>query len=410
MPDIKIRKRKMKKYIFLALSSLLFSTFGVAGDSQLGLVDKSLGLLHLPYSTAGFSRGFEIADNDSLHLNSQNYSFWADMVYTTYQVDANYRSSFSEDRNKATIRSDRADFQGGSLAIPILKKKFSIGLGLYPLTSFEYSVQNTPDTTQSEFLLTKGGLSKVIFNLAYNPFNWLGIAAAYEYNFGNIKDNYRVEFRDASVISFQYQYFLYGSSFSLSANARPLEWLIIGAMYRSAIDMEADVEFNSTANFEIEPELMNRDFRLPQQINLGFSANLAERYRAGMDFIYQDWESGYKINDKKITGHSPFYRLSAGIERTAGKRLFQGYGDAMDLRFGLFYGNQNLKSALNDIPEYGLSFGVSLPLQRFISKIDIGVLAGKRGDISDNYYEDTFFKVGISITTNERWFLKLENY
>jgi hypothetical protein len=82
----------------------------------------------------------------------------------------------------------------------------------------------------------------------------------------------------------------------------------------------------------------------------------------------------------------------------------------MDLRFGLFYGNQNLKSALNDIPEYGLSFGVSLPLQRFVSKIDIGVLAGKRGNISDNYYEDTFFKLGISITTNERWFLKLENY
>jgi len=81
----------------------------------------------------------------------------------------------------------------------------------------------------------------------------------------------------------------------------------------------------------------------------------------------------------------------------------------MDLRFGLFYGNQNLKSALENIPEYGLSMGVSLPLQRFVSKIDFGALVGKRGNLSNNYYEDYFFKIGISITSNERWFIKTEN-
>jgi len=41
--------------------------------------------------------------------------------------------------------------------------------------------------------------------------------------------------------------------------------------------------------------------------------------------------------------------------------------------------------------------------------MDIGALAGKRGDLNSNYYEDFFFKIGISITSNERWFVKTEN-
>jgi hypothetical protein len=89
--------------------------------------------------------------------------------------------------------------------------------------------------------------------------------------------------------------------------------------------------------------------------------------------------------------------------------MFTSFAEKLDYRAGIFYGKQNYLSLGNAVKEYGISFGLSLPITRFRSRIDLTGLVGQRGSLGTNEYRETFFKFGITINASELWFVKLED-
>ena len=62
-----------------------------------------------------------------------------------------------------------------------------------------------------------------------------------------------------------------------------------------------------------------------------------------------------------------------------------------------------------DLPEYGIAFGMGLPLKReqtTVPQLNIGFEYGKRGQTGNDLIEETFYKINIGITINDRWFIK----
>ena len=66
---------------------------------------------------------------------------------------------------------------------------------------------------------------------------------------------------------------------------------------------------------------------------------------------------------------------------------------------GLVINNQS-------IDEFGISFGVGLPVGRLFSNANLGFEWGQRGTTSSNLAKETFFSFNVSLSVNDRWFEK----
>lgn len=401
----------MKKLFNIII--VLTMSFGAtyAGESLFGISDKSLGLLAVPNSGPGLGRSYEIAATDSTQINYTNYSMWPAISITSYSVKFTFNGSFSEDRLKQTSFNSVSNYAGGFLAVPLIKHRLSFGVGLLPVSAMEQRYEEPAETEGAAHeILIKGGLSKAVTNLSFKVLPNFGIGLGYEYNFGKISKDYRYldEGSELSPILIQEEYRFGGHGTVLSAHYLPIKTWNLGLVYRPQVSIDLSAQSTTSAT-EVDQE-KEKTITIPAQLSLGTEYQLADRWSIGLDYSLQNWKKEYEI-DKELIG-SPFSEymyVGAGIERKHSRKLFTSFTEKMDYRFGGFYRQLSQTSNNNPVNEYGISLGFSLPLQRFRSKIDLSGLVGKRGNVTDNAYEETFFRVGISVSALETWFIKIKD-
>ena len=68
-------------------------------------------------------------------------------------------------------------------------------------------------------------------------------------------------------------------------------------------------------------------------------------------------------------------------------------------------GNGNEYTAIDD---FGISFGVGLPVSNQLSNLNVGFEIGKRGKITNNLVQENYINVRLSLSLNDKWFRKLE--
>ncbi len=78
----------------------------------------------------------------------------------------------------------------------------------------------------------------------------------------------------------------------------------------------------------------------------------------------------------------------------------------MVYRAGIRFEDTGLKIKNESINEFGISFGVGLPVGRFFSNANLGIEIGKRGTTNQNLIEENFINFQISLSLNDRWFVK----
>ncbi len=399
----------MLKRVILIYSLIIGSIFSLkAGESIFGINDYSLGLLHPFYSNSGIGRAYEIANQDSLRLNFMNFATWPGISNPTYGLSLGYTGAFARDEIKSDYFNDYMNFQGGYLGIPIIKKRLVVGLGLQPFSNLEQSFKVEDEGVQKH-LLIKGGLSKGTLNVSYAFNRYLSVALGYEYNFGRIDRSYIFELSESlNPLYFEYQYWYYGHGMEISGFSNPLKNLYVGMIFRPAFTLTSRIKPNTGSTIVNRSKL--KKLEIPAYYGVGVKYDFNRRTSVGLDFIYQDWENGYKVEG--VTPENLFakyQRVGFGLERRQSHKLFTNFFEKMDYRAGMFYGQQNMISAGENVKEYGLTLGLSMPITRFKSRIDFSFLIGKRGSLDKNQYEETFIKFGITINASEIWFVKFED-
>ncbi|MEC8133469.1 MAG: hypothetical protein VX046_01320, partial [Bacteroidota bacterium] len=58
------------------------------------------------------------------------------------------------------------------------------------------------------------------------------------------------------------------------------------------------------------------------------------------------------------------------------------------------------------IEEFGISFGVGVPVGRLFSNANVGFEWGQRGTSAANLVNESFYCINISLSLNDRWFEK----
>jgi len=393
---------------------LIFTTtLSIAGESQFGLVNQSLGNLKLPYSASGIARSYEMAYSDSVQLNFRNYSTWTNITQTTFSLSMAYNAYWGENRVENSF-VDNANFDGVFLAIPLKQRKLVFGAGVIPFTSLEQrlvteSIVDGENVSTSNYI--NGGASKATFNLLYKVVDEFSIGLGYEYTFGKITDDIRMSIDDdlSSTIDFSSERQVSGNGLVLSMFGTPFKDLNAGLVIRPSVIGELTKSAESPSDKLDEEEIL--DLTLPAEYNFGLEYSISPSYSVGMDLTWQDWKSGYKIDDVKVDDHETYYHIGIGIERKGSRRKFVKYGEQIDLRIGGFY---NQLSTINDlkkekVSEIGFSAGLSLPIQRFKSKIDLAAFISRRGNLSKNLLEETIVGFSFSVSATELWFVNLED-
>ena len=85
---------------------------------------------------------------------------------------------------------------------------------------------------------------------------------------------------------------------------------------------------------------------------------------------------------------------------------FNNYLKRVVYRAGLRFENTGLIVNDQAIKEFGISFGMGLPVGRIFSNANVGVEIGKRGTTNANLVQENFINFQVSLSLNDRWFEK----
>jgi hypothetical protein len=75
-------------------------------------------------------------------------------------------------------------------------------------------------------------------------------------------------------------------------------------------------------------------------------------------------------------------------------------------RSGFFIEKTGLIINNESIDEIGMTFGLGIPIGNMFSNMNIALEFGKRGTTKQNLVEENFMNLKMSLSLNDRWFIK----
>ena len=83
---------------------------------------------------------------------------------------------------------------------------------------------------------------------------------------------------------------------------------------------------------------------------------------------------------------------------------FGSYWKRVTYRAGFYAENTGI--VINDeaINEFGISFGLGLPVGNVFSNANLGFELGRRGTTNQNLIQENFLSLKVSLSLNDRWF------
>jgi hypothetical protein len=307
-----------------------------------------------------------------------------------------------------------------SLQFPLLKK-MGIGIGIEPYSSVGYSYGDTARLPEGDDMVSflfsgQGGISQVYSALSYDFFDRLSLGVKVSYLFGDItrsntaafqaENNYNTDWIDSLRTSgLAYEF---GVQYHQSIGK--YKTLVIGGIYSPKIPFGGKVS-NTILRSTASGSLMSKEyyatkdsvFELPQTFGLGFSYNDLGKLTFGADVLLQQW------SDAKFYDHTS--ALDNRLKINAGGEYIpnftsNNYLNKIRYRAGLAYTNSYLKVKDSSYKEYGFSIGFGFPMTDRRSFVNLAAEYSLiRPDVKQLINEQ-YFKLTLSYTFNELWFLK----
>lgn len=384
-----------------------YSYFGIGSLNFRGTVENR--------SMAGISMY-----SDSIHFNLQNPSGLAHLKLVNFSVGGNHKYVVQEtidENGKASSTSVNYI----ALGMP-LTERIGVGFGILPLTSVGYNLQGQAEDGSVQNR-GSGGMNKVFINAAYRINDNFSVGIDANYNFGNIINstllsNPEVEFATRETNRSNL------SGFSLNIGATYKRMLTDNLELMSSLTYTPETKLDSenlrqfasvfipNSNFQVDVDVRNVDVEdskltLPSQVTLGLGIGKPRKWFLGAEFTTQSNTdfSNRTFNFENVE-FSRAVRYKLGGFYVPKHTSISGYLNRVTYRAGVRYEDTGLRINNEDINEFGITFGVGLPVGRMFSNFNIGFEIGSRGTTNNGLVKENFFNTIISLSLNDRWFVK----
>lgn len=378
--------------------------------------------------------GVGVSLNDSYRLNFSNPASYSSLRFTTYAMAVeNLNSNVKDSDNKQSASATYLSYL--AIGFPI-GEKGGMTFGLLPNSSVGYSlVSNKYDTennlTEVTQYIGEGGTNNVFLGLGYKPFKNFSVGIQGNYIFGKIENSILNQVKDVSL----------ATKYKTTSNIKGLV-LNGGFQYKGEVNNKMDLLLGGNFYFNSEIESTGNDYlfsvklgtyesprdtilntkstgtlKSPLKSTLGIGLGKDNKWFAGVDYSFQnalELSGGVYSKNSKIK-YDNFSKIAVGGFYTPKFNSISSYWDRVTYRAGLKFENTGLLvdtsgngTDFTEIEDFGISFGVGLPMSKQLSNLNIGFEIGKRGQTANGLIQENYVNFRLGLSLNDKWFKKLE--
>jgi len=426
----------IKKLLFVIIAISAFNIQAQEGTTS-PYSFYGIGSLKFKGTVENRSMGGLSIYTDSIHVNLRNPASYAGLNLTSFGGQnrpvkftvGGSNSSLKLKTDDAEEKTASTTFDYMALAIPM--GKFGIGLGLLPYTSVGYKLESYNGDDLTNRYRGEGGLNKAFLSLGYQITRDLSIGIDANYDFGNIQNSSIVFLYDTDGNLLQYQSreenrsdlsglnYNFGLSFKKMISSK-LE-LITGVTFAPEFNLTSlnQRAFSSiiinpftgteTVQNTIDDTLSENEneteLTIPSKFSIGAGLGQPKKWFLGAEYTSQKTSEFY--NDFLGSSGSVYEdgsTISIGGFIIPNYKSLTSYWKRVVYRAGVKIENTGLNINSETINEFGISFGVGLPVGRVFSNTNLGLEIGKRGTTNNNLIQENFVNFQLSLSLNDRWF------
>lgn len=389
-----------------------YSYFGIGDHRDNGTVDNQM--------MGGISMY-----GDSIHINLTNPAAYSKLRLTAYTAGLSHKEyrlkDWTEEQNVSKTNLDYL-----SIGFPIAKNA-GFGFGIMPYSSVGYNLNaisvNGQGSEVTNVYTGSGGLNRLYASIGFEPIKYLSLGVTANFNFGTLEYE-----RVQSVEGVQFgtldnrESKVNGYDFKYALNYTP----IIKDKYTLYTSVLVDTQGNlvsknnqrlgsfsldTGANVEVvdvnldASNLRNTELKIPTRTTVGLGFGENKKWFLGGEYSFQkmsDFDNTFLGLENVTYNDASTYAF--GGYWIPDYRPLSSYFKRVTYRAGLRYDVSGLTVNNKEINNFGITFGLGLPLGGDFSNLNLGFELGRRGTTDANLIEESYFKVNIGLSLNDRWF------
>lgn len=400
-----------------------------------------LGMMSQPGFTQNRAMGGAgIALSSDRHINYLNPASYSATDSMSFLFDFGIQGHYTLFENRFDNELRTNDYWGMNMdhlaiAFPITKW-WAASFGVVPYSKVGYSIKQEiddhPDVNFINYYFEgNGGINQLYLGTSFEFFDRLSLGINFNYLFGSIEFRRAVEFpfpapdhnysfteiNSRTVISD----FMIDMGIQYSQDFLDKYNLTLGFIVDNKSRISADHNIqtknvfpgSATAmnestitdpSFVLEDTSKTGNIIIPGNFGAGFAFNYNDRLTLAVDYYRQDWsKSSFFASEEPLTNSNS---LHGGLELIPDPEALKGYHKRMAYRLGGYHKNSYLHLKGEQLKDYGISFGLGLPLRNTKSSFNLAFEAGRRGTLDNYLIRENYMFVSFSVTLHDFWFVK----
>ena len=410
------RLKSVVAVFYIIFSTTAFAQLGTSSPySRFGLGDLQ-GNVFPEYNALGGGATAISSENSVNPSNPAAYTFFKDnsFLFSTGGLHKTTNIQNSTDNQIA----NNSSFSHLTVAFSI-SRKLGASVGMLPFSNIGYTLNARDNDANADMIYSgDGGLSKIYFGGAYEPFKGFSVGMNASYLFGGLNRRKKLVYDDESFFNAR-------SNSKINLKGYFYE---LGILYKKNLTTEKEISFGITTNnnssisakrtnlvetFSGANEIVKDtalstlewgNATLPQYISTGISYRDGEKWLLVADYSMQNWEN-YNLFDEGDNLNNSM-RVSGGMQYTPEFNSVTKYYKRMQYRLGAAYSNTPLTLNDTQLKEMSVSFGFGIPVRKSRTQYDVSLTVGQRGTTDNNLIKEQFVRVGLSVSYDGIWFVK----
>ncbi len=409
-----------------------YSRYGL-GETQNGGFGRNAGMGHTG-----------IALTSSYNLNNINPASYFSMDSISFFFEGGI-SGFDQKIKSKNMTAQFSDMNFSYFAVgyPVAKWGFmSIGVKPETLVGYQFFDDNKylyseTDPNYSIYNASgQGNTTKAYAGLALSPIKNLSFGAHFSYVFGKVEHFSLAQFANDPIalkmgtsqsISINDFYMDFGLQYQYQLKDR--QNIVIGAIYHPKTGMKGTVRSLVAAGNTLkagemmvvaadtlqftETKFDGDALEMPEKLGFGIAYSIDDFLTVTADYTLAKWsESKFPSLSNAASGSDRFTiddeeTFAFGVEYIPNYRSASFYPSRIKYRLGTSYKKEYLVAPNGEqLTDFGITFGVGLPLKRSKTSFNLAFEWGQRGTTSNRLVQEDYLRFTMNLTLHEYWFMK----
>lgn len=418
----------VKKIVLLILCLTAITAYSQSGNGSVSPYSfGGIGEIRPQATIENQAMGGLSMYTDSIHVNLRNPAALGKLKLVTFTAAGGHKEvklkDFTDEESSSVTSLEYI-----SVALP-LSPKFGVGFGILPYTAVGYNVFSettnaTQDTVLNQFS-GDGGLNKVFLSAGYEITKNLHVGGTVNFSFGNLQyqsvqsiDGVQygtINTRESEVNGYDFNF---GATYTpriknkytlfTSVTVNTQANLVSSNSERLGSFSLSTGEEIEVRDIDLEPSnLRNTELKIPTTTTLGLGFGRDKKWFLGAEYSLQALSSFRNdFIDPENVAYEDANTIRVGGYFVPDYASFTSYLKRITYRAGARTSRTGLVVNNKSIHDFGITFGLGLPVGGGFSNMNLGFEYGKRGTTVANLIEETYFKVSVGLSFNDKWFQK----